>query len=138
MRLRRETEYALRALIFLAQRPQGTICSAPEIAETLTIPRGFLSKIFQRLLGHGLVRSHRGRHRGYSLARPGGKIALREILDSIEGADLFGRCLFWEDRCGEREPCLLHHDWIQLKPQVVARLERKTLADLIGDSSPTT
>ncbi|MFQ5883149.1 MAG: RrF2 family transcriptional regulator [Candidatus Methylomirabilales bacterium] len=137
MRLHRETEYALRALIFLAQRPKGTVYSAPEIAEVLGISAGFLSKIFQRLLGHGLVRSHRGRHRGYSLARPGGKIALREILESIEGADLFERCLFWEDRCGDRDPCLLHRDWSQIKPRLLARLERKTLADLTRGEKPS-
>lgn len=130
MRLRRETEYAIRALIFLAQRPKGTICSAPEVAEALAIPGGFLSKIFQRLSSHGLVRSHRGRQRGYSLTRPGAKISMRKILESIEGMDLFERCVFWEDRCGDRDPCLLHRDWSQIKPRVLARLERKTLADL--------
>ncbi|MFQ5847250.1 MAG: RrF2 family transcriptional regulator [Candidatus Methylomirabilales bacterium] len=130
MRLRRETEYALRALIFLARRPAGTVCSVPEIADALGIPAGFLSKIFQKLLGHGLVRSHRGRHRGYALARPAGQIAVRAILESIEGVDLFARCLFWEDRCGERDPCPLHRDWSQIRPQLVARLERKTLAHL--------
>ncbi|MFQ5913851.1 MAG: RrF2 family transcriptional regulator [Nitrospinota bacterium] len=136
MRLHRETEYALRALIFLAQRPNGVVCSAPEIAEALGIPAGFLSKIFQRLLGQGLVRSHRGRHRGYTLARPGGKIVLREILESIEGEDLFERCLFWGDRCGDRDPCLLHRDWSQIKPRLLARFQRKTLADLAKEAGP--
>lgn len=47
MRLRRETEYALRALIYLAQRPAGTVRPASEIAEAQDIPVGFLSKILQ-------------------------------------------------------------------------------------------
>jgi Rrf2 family protein len=130
MRLHRETQYALQALVFLAQQPSGAVHSTPEIAGDLHIPAGFLSKILQKLWRHGLVRSHRGRHRGYSLARPGTEIALREILESIEGGDLFERCLFWEDRCSRGHPCLLHPDWSQIKPQLLARFERKTLADL--------
>lgn len=130
MRLHRETQYALQALIFLAQRPDGAIRATPEIAGDLHIPAGFLSKILQKLLHHGLVRSYRGRQRGYSLARPGTDIALREILESTEGADLFERCLFWEGRCGDGDPCLLHRDWNEIRPQLLARLERKTLADL--------
>lgn len=136
MRFRRETEYALWALIFLARRPGGVVCSASEIADAQGIPAGFLSKILQKLVGHGLIRSHRGRQRGYSLARPRNKIILREILQSIEGADLFERCLFWEDRCGDRDPCILHQDWSQIKPRLLARLERKTLADLARGAGP--
>lgn len=130
MRLHRETQYALQALIFMAQQPNGNVHSTPDIARDLYIPAGFLSKILQKLLRHGLVRSHRGRHRGYSLARSGTEIALREILESIEGGDLFERCLFWEDRCSGEHPCLLHPDWSQIRPQLLDRLERKTLADL--------
>lgn len=136
MRLHRETEYALQALIFLAQHSKETIYSTPEVAEALGIPAGFLSKIFQKLLGHGLVKSHRGRHRGYSLARPSANIAVREILEGIEGMDLFERCLFWEDRCGDRDPCVLHRDWNQIKPRLLARFERRTLADLARGKQP--
>lgn len=130
MRLHRETQYALQALIFLAQQPNGRVHSTPEIAADLHIPAGFLSKILQKLWRHGLVRSHRGRRRGYSLARPSAEIPLREILESIEGGDLLERCLFWEDRCSREHPCLLHPDWSQIRPELLARLERKTLANL--------
>ena len=130
MRLHRETEYALRASIFLAERPAGTVCPAPEIAKAQGIPVGFLSKILQKLSSHGLLRSHRGRQRGYSLARPPRKITLRQILEAIEGMDLSERCLFWEHRCGDRDPCLLHREWSQIKPRLLARMERKTLVDL--------
>jgi Rrf2 family protein len=130
MRLRRETEYALRALVFLALRPGGTVCSAPEIATVQDIPGGFLSKIFQKLASHGVLKSHRGHSRGYSLARPPRQITLREILESMEGADLFEHCLFREDRCGERDPCHLHREWSRITPQLVNRLRRKTLAGL--------
>lgn len=130
MRLRRETEYALRALIFLTQQPAGTVCPASKIAEAQGIPGGFLSKILQKLLSHGLLRSHRGHQRGYSLARLPDEISLREILETVEGADLFERCLFWEHRCGDGDPCLLHREWRQIKPRLLTQLKQRTLADL--------
>ncbi len=130
MHLSRESEYGLKAMIYLAQQLPATILTLNQIAESRDLPAGFLAKTFQKLTRHGLVQSFRGRRRGYCLAREASKIRLRELLEAIEGPDLFQRCVFWGGRCGDNNPCLLHVGWREIKPQLTEFLEGMTLACL--------
>lgn len=137
MHLSRESEYGLRAMIYLAQQPPATVLTLNDIAEANDLPVGFLAKTFQKLVRHGLVESFRGRQRGYSLAHEPSQISIRAVLEAIEGADLSQRCLFWGRRCGDNNPCLLHSGWREIKPTVTAFLEATTLAGLADSSSQT-
>jgi DNA-binding IclR family transcriptional regulator len=70
MQVSRKVDYALRAVIHLANaEAQGRTCTVAEIAERERMPRQFLEKIVQQLIRKGLVRSRRGPHGGYGLAR---------------------------------------------------------------------
>lgn len=133
MRLSRESEYGLRALLFLAEQPADTVLPVFKIASASGLPRNFLAKIFQKLVQHGLVKSFRGATRGYALARPPTAISIREVLDALEGPGLFERCVFWGNRCGSDDPCPLHEGWRKVKPQLVTFLEETTLDGLARD-----
>jgi Rrf2 family protein len=130
MHLSRESEYGLKAMIHLAQQPPATVLTLHQIAEAEELPSGFLAKTFQKLVRHGLVESFRGRQRGYRLAREASQISLRELLEAIEGPDLFQRCVFWGRRCGETSPCVLHGGWREVKPQLMAFFDATSLAAL--------
>ena len=130
MHLSREAEYGLSAMIHLAQQPPKTILTLSQIAETRGLPGGFLAKTFQKLVRHGLLESFRGRQRGYRLAREASEINMRELLEAIEGPDIFERCVFWGRRCAESHPCLLHMGWRGIKPHLIHFLEQKNLSSL--------
>ena len=130
MHLSRESEYGLKAMIYLAQQPPATILTLHQIAEARDLPVGFLAKTFQKLARHGLLQSYRGRQRGYCLARDPLDIPLRQLLEAIEGPDLTQRCIFWGRRCGDSNPCLLHDAWREIKPHLTDFLEGMTLAAL--------
>lgn len=131
MKLSKESQYALAAMLELAAAPLGTYLQARHVAQARGLPASFLPKILHKLVRHGLLRSLRGgRERGYALARPPESITVREIVDVIEGPDLLDRCVFWSDTCSDARPCLLHDLWKQVRPTVMASLERVTVADL--------
>ena len=130
MHLSREGEYGLIAMIYLAQQPPTTVLTLNQIAEARHLPAGFLAKILQKLVRHGLLQSFRGRQRGYCLARDASDIKLRELLEAIEGPDLFERCIFWGRRCGESNPCLLHAGWRDIKPYLINFLETTNITSL--------
>lgn len=132
MILSRECEYALKGLAALAAEGGARPLMLSEIAVREELPPSFLSKIFQKLLQHGLIQSHRGARRGYTLVRPAPQIRLCEILEAIQGPDLFDRCLFAHYRCAEKGACLVHLAWRDVQPQVRAAFERTTLQDLVG------
>ena len=56
--LSRTAEYALRAVLFLADRGEPT--NVELIAERLDVPRNYLSKILHRLAREGVLSSTRG------------------------------------------------------------------------------
>lgn len=136
MKLSRESEYGLEGLRVLARQPEGTVMLLQEIAAAGDLPARFLAKIFQKLARRGLLRSHRGVVRGYSLARPSASISAREILYAIEGDDLFERCAFWPSRCNGARPCILHHEWnSRLRPAFKEVLEGITLERIAAEPS---
>lgn len=133
MKLSRESEYGLVGLVHLARRRPGTILKLREVAEAQGLPQLFLAKIFRKLTRYGVLTSYRGGKRGYALARPASEISVKEIMEAIEGADVFTRCVFWSNRCSDERPCLLHDLWKTIRPQLVESMARITLDDVAHD-----
>jgi Rrf2 family iron-sulfur cluster assembly transcriptional regulator len=130
MKLTRETSVALDALTYLARQPAGAIVGGAELAADIDASPAFLSKILQRLAGSRIVRGHRGRWRGYSLALPPDQTSVRLIAEALEGESLFGRCIFWTYECSDVDPCPLHDVWKRVRPLVREEFTRLTIADL--------
>ncbi len=76
-------EYALRAVTFLAERPD-TAYSIPRIAEATHVPAQYLAKIMQDLAKQGVITSRRGVKGGYSLARAPNEVTLLEIVQAVD------------------------------------------------------
>ena len=134
MKLSRESEYGLAGLIYLARRRPGAIVQLKDIAKARGLPPMFLAKTFRKLTHHGVLASYRGRRRGYALARPTKQISVREILEGIDGRDIFMRCIFWSSRCSDDRPCSLHQMWLPVRPRMTAALEQLTLDRLARGS----
>ena len=132
MKLSRESEYGLAGLVYLARQRPGTVLAVKAVAAAEALPVMFLAKTFNRLARHGILRSHRGRQRGYELARHAREITVQEVLEGIDGPDLFLRCIFSSRHCSEERPCPLHHTWTIVRPQVKESLSGTTLADCAG------
>jgi Rrf2 family protein len=75
--------YALRALVRLARHREGGFVSVEEIAAAPS--ESFLRKSLKSLVSAGVLRSSRGPHGGYRLARPVRSITLPEVVEAIDG-----------------------------------------------------
>src|SRR5262245_23604438 len=84
MKLTRATAYARRALVFLA-RNGGRPVASYDVAAAEGIPERFLLKCLRPLVVAGLVRSVKGPHGGYRLARPAREITLLEVVEAGQG-----------------------------------------------------
>lgn len=126
----RATEYAIRALTFLARQPPGKLTGAREISEAEQIPMPFLWKILQNLTRRKLVRSYKGLRGGYELARPAEEIRLDVILMATDGAVVTENCVLGLPECNEQNPCPLHNSWKAIRSKLTVMFEQTTLADL--------
>ncbi len=106
MRLTRQTNYAIRIMMYCAAN-QGSLSQIPEIANAYHLSEAFLFKILRPITQHGFVESVRGRKGGIRLARPASSIKLSEVVkiteDSFAMADCFeanGTDCPLVDQCG--------------------------------------
>lgn len=129
MRLSRECRYAILGLALLARKPAGTIIEVAHVAEKADLPAPFLAKTFGKLTHYGVLVSFRGKQRGYALARPADEISIGQIIQAIEGPDVFDRCVFGTV-CDEDDPCPMHTSWSSLKSAIAEVMSTTTLRDI--------
>lgn len=130
MFLSRRCEYALRAMIYLAGRPAGSLHTLHDLSDTLGLPHAFLAKAMRDLAEAGIVASQPGTGGGVALGRSAGEIRLKEIVLALDGPDLFETCVLRLPGCGADKPCPLHHDWVQARRRIERMLSTVTLADV--------
>ena len=103
------SKYAIRAVIYLAlYAGEEKKIGIKQISKELSIPTPFLGKILQTLAKHKLLSSTKGPHGGFGLGKPADEITLIEIVDIIDGQDIFKKCMIRLEDCNEKEPCSAH------------------------------
>src|SRR4051794_12112038 len=85
-----KVEYALRALLDLAQQPAGRSAQSRDIAARQEIPEAYLNQLLVMLRRAGLVRSIRGAAGGYVLGRAPEAIAVCDVVRVFHGEDCLG------------------------------------------------
>lgn len=123
--------HAVRALIYLAELPEGKYAGAVSIAERIGAPRNYLGKLLQQLSRDGLLQSQKGLGGGFRLARRPEDIALMDIVEPIEQVSRWNGCILGRAQCSDEHPCQIHHLWKGVKQAYLTLLESTTLADLV-------
>lgn len=121
-------EYAMRAMIYIADQAPGTFVLAGKISEELVIPSTYLMKVLGALAQKGLLISRRGRQGGFQLAKPANAITAYEIVCAVEPqkpgpqpsspATFIGSCLVPASKPG---------GWQATKEEIAGVLKRQTL-----------
>jgi len=86
MKLSVKSEYAILAMIDLAERESEGLQHIEDIARRKHIPRKFLEQILLILKRAGYVRSKRGAVGGYRIGKSPSEISLAEIIRLMDGA----------------------------------------------------
>lgn len=134
MMISQTSEHAIRALLYLAQRPAGESVPAERIARALGAPANYLSKTLNALARQGLLASARGPAGGFALRGAPDEITLARIVDAFGEAKHERMCMLGDRPCHERTPCRAHVQWTALGQAMRAPLQATTLADLLTES----
>ncbi len=131
MQVSRKVDYALRAVIHLAnEEGRDRACSVTEIAARERIPKHFLEKIVQQLIHGGLVRSRRGPHGGYVLARAAEGLTFRDVIETVEGPITLNACVGDHADCFLIGTCGMQRVWREGQRRVLELFEKTTIADV--------
>lgn len=127
----RSTEYAIRALVPLAQVPDGRYTMVKTIAEQERIPTHFLAKILQQLARKGLLRSSKGPQGGFILNVPPDEIRLLDIVEALDGLQPFQLAADGVENIPDGLYCAMHVEWADLQQEILDYLKDNTVADLV-------
>lgn len=127
----KSAEYAIQAMIYLAEHQTGKPIMIRKIAEDYGIPYQFLAKIMQILVKYRLIKTTRGRTGGVQLAKDPKEIYLNDIIHAIDGIPPEQEiCVVGLDLCSNDVPCPLHDQWKPIRAQLRDMLASEPLDDL--------
>ena len=135
MHISAKVDYAMRALLTLADRDES--CTAEALAQAQGLPTKFLGAILNDLRRAGLVSSQRGGDRGYRLARPASSITVADVMRSLDGPLAEVRGLRPEMAVYQDSARHLQDVWVAVRASLRAVLERVTLEDVVKGKLPT-
>ena len=136
MRISVKVDYAIRAMAELAAAEHHNPLKADDIAARQDIPAPFLLSILTDLRQAHLVRSARGRHGGYTLARAAEKITLADVIRALEGPLANIRDTSLRDLRYPGAAAPLVTVWMAVRTSLRDVLENVTLAHLIANKLP--
>jgi Rrf2 family protein len=128
--LSQTTEYALRAVVWLAQN-HGASQTTQQIAAATKVPVGYLSKVLQMLGKAGLVRALRGKRGGFELSKPPGDMKVLEIVRVVDPIQRIRVCPLGL-ASHSRQLCPLHSRIDQALASIEASFGSTSLADLLA------
>lgn len=138
MILSQTSEYALRAMLHLAEFGHGEPIRVDDIAESLSVPRNYLSKILHSLARSGFLVSSRGPGGGFVLAEHSRSMPLMGIIELFDAADPQDRCFLGRPQCRDDDPCPAHDRWGDIKKRIQVFLTETTLEELAREGLPPT
>jgi Rrf2 family protein len=132
-------EYALRALLYIAQHESETeLVRSDMVADALDVPRNYLSKILHTLAREGLLASSRGPSGGFRLAQDPDKLPIYHVVRPFDPMEGPRSCILGRTRCSDRNPCPAHGRWKGISEQVADFFRKTTVGDLLREPGSLT
>ncbi len=123
-------EYALRAMVYMANKGEGPFSGVKEIAAATGVPSNYLAKILQQLARAKVLESQKGFGGGFKLARRMVDISLFDVIDPLERVEKFEQCVLGQRLCNDEVACPLHETWKAISGQYLGSLRNTTLQDI--------
>jgi Rrf2 family protein len=132
--LSKKSQYAFKALMYLAQNSEKGPVLIAEISKKKRIPLKFLENILLELKKGGVLESKKGKGGGYYFAVPPAEVPMAKIIRLLDGPIALLPCVslnFYEKckNCDEKS-CGLHDMMVLVRDATLKVLEKKTVADI--------
>jgi Rrf2 family nitric oxide-sensitive transcriptional repressor len=134
IRINRQTDYAIRLILYLAQQKEGVRVPTAEVRKEMQIPPALAQRIVADLARGKLITTYAGRDGGLVLARPSQEINLRQVVEHFEGKFFISDCLTDKGDCPFDDKCPVRFRWARLQSKLVQELEQITFKDLAQDA----
>ena len=133
--LSKKTKYGIKALTYIAKKPERKPVQTAEIAKSENISLKFLESILLSLRKSGYLGSKKGKGGGYYLIKEPGEIKMTDVIRVLEGPIAMLPCVslnYYEkcEDCPDEKSCSVHALMIQVRDSTLKVLGENTLADI--------
>ncbi|MBI5856599.1 MAG: Rrf2 family transcriptional regulator [Sphingobacteriales bacterium] len=133
--LSKKSQYAFKALTYLAEKYNKGPVLISEISKKKKIPLKFLENILLELKKAGILESKKGKGGGYFLKKDPSKVNVANVIRLVNGPIAMLPCvsLYFYERCKncDEKHCGLHDMMILVRDASLNILENRTLKDLL-------
>jgi Rrf2 family nitric oxide-sensitive transcriptional repressor len=129
--LSRTAEYALRAIVWLADHPDGPV-TGQEIASATQVPADYLAKVMHLLVRAGLMDAQRGRKGGFTLTSPPGQITILDVVQAVDPIRRIRTCPL--GLAAHEALCPLHRSLDDIAGQLERAFGGVRISELLGSA----
>lgn len=130
LHLTQKVDYGLMLLIALDESEEAK--SATTMAKELGLSLSFLQKIAHLLQKSKLIKAHRGKYGGYSLAKPLSKTTIKDVIEALEGQIAIVPCLKNARFCKRTTRCNIKRGLSNLNNEIQKHFLSKTVDTFIS------
>lgn len=133
--IKRNTDYALRALVHMAEAEHGRFYRMGELATATGAPETFLRKVVQKLDAAGVVSTRRGRSGGVCFRKDPDSITVLEVVEAVQGPVAINKCFVSNRECGGRSACLIRRNLGGIQEDLIGLLRAATVSNLARNTN---
>ena len=130
---RKDADYAVRTLIFLAIRSGADYVSATALAKELGIPTNFLRRICSMLIKAEILETREGKNGGVRLVKSPADVTVLQLIELFDGKPELSDCTFRKKLCPNRQTCVLRKRILGIENIVNREFAAITIQTLIDD-----
>lgn len=133
IKISRSVEYSILALKYIADNEKFTTLSSRKISNELNIPYDLLSKLLQRLVKQGIIKSQQGKYGGYNLLVSEDKLTILKIINALDEKVQLANCTFdnaSSEDCSRIDNCFIRAPFWNLQNKINEIFNTITLKEL--------
>ena len=122
---------AIKAVIYLASKfDSGENAGIKEIAEYINASEHTVGKLLQTLVKQGIINSLKGPAGGFYISKEQRKQPIINIVEAIDGKQVFKECGLGLSKCSAAHPCPIHNEYKEARNSIENLFNMKKIADL--------
>lgn len=122
---------AIKAVIYLScKSAEGQKAGIKEIAEQINASEHTVGKILQTLAKRGLINSLKGPSGGFFINETQQMQPISDIVETIEGKQVFRECGLGLSKCSATHPCPIHNEYKVARDLIEKLFREKKVKDL--------
>jgi Rrf2 family protein len=122
---------AIKAVIYLASKFESEKkAGIKEIAEFIEASEHTVGKMLQLLVKENVINSAKGPNGGFYLTAKQTGQPIINIVDAIDGREVFNQCGLGLSKCSSTHPCPIHNDYKVVRDLFEKMCKEKKVSDL--------